>query len=412
MSAISAQNKRHAWMAFGSVCATLIVFVGIAYNCMGIYADPVTTELGITRAQYMLLMTIAVMTNGLINLLLYGRIEEKFGLRVMMVAGGISTSLSFFLFSFAQNLTMLYVGGFFLGLGLSVQTNNTLNTAINHWFKKRMGTLVSVANTCGSVTGIIAATVIALVIGSLGWRMGFLATGIIGVVATVIIAFLYKGDPKRLGERPLWADEVGSEDAPAEEEDGVSYARMIKAPSFWVLALLYFLSGLVCYAIYGSLSLFAVDNGYPDAQGTIVSVALLACTISCIPLGWVCDKLGSKWLFVICMACIAVAAFIFQMGNLGIVSLYIAAIIAGIGYNANNIPHGVSMKEAAGSLEFSRKLGILIFFNFIGVSLGPTVLNLLYDAMGSYTVGLYAAIGAAAVVAIASFFGTKRISDK
>lgn len=400
------QNGKHAWMAFGSICVMCIVWIGIAYKCMGLYADPVTADLGITRSQFMLVMTVVVATNALVNLFAYGTIEERLGIRKILVTGGLLATAALVVWSQVQNLAMLYLGGFLFGLAMSMLTNNTVATAISHWFKRKMGTYISLANTFGSISGIIFAIVIAALIAAVGWRTGFLVTAIISAAATIVVFLLYKGDPEDLGERPLYADDA---ETASEGADGCSYKRMLKAPTFWLLGVTYLCSGLICYGLFGSLALFAVDFGYADSQGLMVSIALLASTITMVPFGALCDKIGTKWMLAICMVCMIVAGVALQMDSLPVVALFAVAAIIGAGYNANNVPMGVSVMEAFGSLEYSKKLGVVIAFNFAGVAFGPTVLSLFYDMTGSFDSGLMLYMVLAAVVVIGGFVGTRRI---
>lgn len=90
---------------------------------------------------------------------------------------------------------------------------------------------------------------------------------------------------------------------------------------------------------------------------------------------------------------------------------YAAAAFIGAASDACQLPFGISVREAFGSREYSKKLGVIAAFDFIALALGPSVMTMFYDALGNYDLAmiLFLFLGIAGAGAI--HLGTKRAKE-
>lgn len=393
-------------MAFSSICLMVVVWTGICYNTTTLYADPVVNALGITRAEFMVTFTIVALTNTFFSLFLYGQIEARLGIRRVLLLGGLLGTAAYVAFTFVSSIPMLYLGGLLYGLALSFIGGNSTAAGIGYWFKKKMGRYISIVEMVSNAVGIVATIVIGALILAIGWRQAFGVTAIISLVGVIAVVLLYKGTPAQLGEKPMYADEAAS-DAP-QEETGITYKQVFKKPQFFLLAVGYFFTGFTVYSVLGDIPLFAVDYGYGDTANLFVSVALVASVITMVPLGELCDRAGSRVMVALALVCTIINLIVFQMPNLPIWAMYVTAALAGVAFNANLIPMGISVREAFGDRDFSKKVGTVSGFSFAGVAFGPTILNLFYGAFGGYTLGLMVYVVLAAIALVCMWFGTRK----
>lgn len=391
-----ARQKRYARQSFAAICIMIVTWTGIQWSCMNLYAAPVTAELGISRTQFMLSLSIPSLISAFVSLLAYGTIESRVGIRRMMLIAGVLDTLAFLCWALMHSLVLLYVGATLYGFGVTLVGYNTVSAGVNRWFKQRMGSLVGVANTMANAAGIVFSLVIAWFIASIGWRYSFLASAGVSAVATVVCFALYKGNPEDVGVRPMYADapegdgqtggaQGGAQAAGAAfQEEGVPFLDALRTLRMWMLALGFLLLGMATYALMSTLPLFAVDLGYSGLQGQVVSVSLLACAVMLVPLGMICDRFGTRWGIFLCCAFTLVAAVLLCLPQLPVAGMMLAAVCVGAGYSACSTTAGVGAKETFGDVDFSKKLGIFSGLMYIGFAIGPAAANSAYDATGTY----------------------------
>ncbi|MEC4174837.1 MFS transporter [Adlercreutzia sp. R7] len=408
---MSQGTKRYAYLALASICIMQVIWVGIGWNSLSLYAAPITEEWGISRAAFMLTITLVAACNTIVSMFFYGQLAEKLGLRKLIIVGGVLCTAGLAVFSFAEGIPLLYLAGVLFGTGCALLNNNAVNAVCNAWFQKNTGTYMSIASTFGSVAGIVAATAVAALILVTGWRPSLLVIAAISVVGMVVCFILYKGSPDQLGVAPMGADEAGSQGgaASAAEETGPSYSEMLKTGKFWALAIVMLIVGVVGYAILANIPLLVGDFGFPELSGTALSVALAASAICLIPFGRVLDKLGSRVMIAICFAFLIVAMVIMMIGAVSLPMVYVVAALVGAAYDMCMTAPGIAVMDAFGRKDYAKKMGTLCGFCYAGVALGPTVMNVFFDlGGGSYTTAFIAFIVLAVIGIVAIFPLTNR----
>ena len=409
-------------MAFAAICVMAVMWTGIQFNCMNLYAAPVVEDLGITRTQFMVVLSIPAVISAAISLFCFGAIEQRIGIRKMMLIGGILNTFSFLSWTFMNSVWMLYLGGALYGFGCGITAYTCVSAAVNRWFKQRIGTLVGVANSLGSAAGIVFAVLIAALISAVGWRYSFALCTVASALCVAVCVTLYKGSPEELGVPAMYEGAQEGDGDIAESDDDsdngrgrltaldasqdVPFSKALHMPRLWFLALGYLLLGMTTYALMSTLPLFALDMGFGDSQGLVVSVSLFAVAAAMVPLGIICDRFGTRWGIALASVLMVVASLMtaagltMQPSSMPLVGLLIIAVCAGSAYSASGVTVGVGVKELLGEVDFSKKLGVCSGCLYIGLALGPAITSLVYDVIGSYTPALsgYAILSIAMVV--------------
>ena len=338
-------SSAYAWKAFAAICIMAVMWTGIQFNCMNLYAAPVVEDLGISRSQFMLVLSIPGVISAAISLFCFRAIEQRIGIRKMILVGGTLNTLSFLSWTFMNSIWMLYLGGTLYGLGCGITAYTCVSAAVNRWFKQRIGTLVGVANSLGSAAGIVFAVVIAALIAALGWRYSFALCAAMSALSVVVCVTLYKGSPEELGVPAMYANQAQDDGSEAQASRGkgafiagaaeaaatqdLPFNQVLRTSRLWVLALGYLLLGTATYALMSTLPLFALDLGYGDLQGQVVSASLFAVAAAMVPLGVLCDKLGTKWGIALASVLMMVAALALRATSMSFAVLMLVAICAG-----------------------------------------------------------------------------------
>lgn len=409
------KSSAHAWMALAAMCLMCATWTGVTGNTISLFADPVVNDLGITRTLYMLgLSTITGITNGLISMFLFGRIYGKIGIKKMMLIGGFIGSLGFLSFGLARNFAMILLGGILFGAGCCFNFGTTLSIVIASWFKEKIGTYMSLAQTLGSVVGIICTTLYAILIARAGWRAGFFTTVAICLVTTFVLQILFKGESKDLGESPMYAEETDSRQSQgqAEEEDGISFRQSLHNPRYYLLLVTIALICVLCYGPFGNMVLIASDLGYGALSGTMLSAALLASAVSLTACGVIVDKFGTRWMVTLVLALVGGALLIYRLRLDSAVTMYLSALMLGVGYNGCLLPGNIATRELLGSRDYGKKVAVSGAAALAGIALGPSVMSAFYDATGSYDLGYTVCLAGCVVCIFAIFPLTRRVKEQ
>lgn len=410
---VNMQNSKsafHAKMAVLTTCIMLFTWVGLCWNCLSLYADPIISEWGIMRTQFMVIFTIMSMANAVMNMFFYGKLQDRFGARKLILIGGPVATIGFLLIALSQNLPLFYIGGFLFGISVCGLNNNPVTVIISEWYRKNVGKMVGIPQTVSSVSGIIFSIVFAAIIRNLGWRIPMWITVAVSGLSVLIISIIYKGSPEEVGEKPMYADEV--EDVAVEEEDGIVFKSVFKTPQFYFLAVGYLLFPTVAMGVLSNLPLLAGDFGFAELSGTINAAALVASAAFFIPGGAIIDKKGTKWMVVLCCSVLVAALMLLRFASPNLIMMFLIAVFIGVGYDVCTIAFGISVREAFGSKEYGSKLGIISAFVYIGLAFGPSVMTLFYDAAGSYNAAFVVFAILAVVGTVCIFFGTKRVENQ
>lgn len=402
------KNAVYAKKALAASCLMLCMWVGLWWNCITLYGDPIIAEWGILRTQFMLVTTIMALTNAVMQMFFYGRIQAAIGTRKYIMCSGIVCTCAVALMASSRGLLTFYLGAFLFGTMVGGITNNPVTEILNSWYKKDVGKLIGIAQTASSIAGIVFSIVIAVLVRQAGWRIPVWMTAALGGVTTFLILMLYKGSPKDLGEQPLHQEE---QKETSEKEDGISYKRIFKTPQFFCLLVGYILVPMVAQGALSNLPLLTADLGYGELSGTFLSAALVASAIFFVPAGVIIDKAGTKWMVTVSVIFLVIAFALLLWGKSSLWVTYAAAAFIGAASDACQLPFGISVREAFGSREYSKKLGVIAAFDFIALALGPSVMTMFYDALGNYDLAmiLFLFLGIAGAGAI--HLGTKRAKE-
>ncbi len=217
------------------------------------------------------------------------------GPKVVIALGGILVGLGWTINSYADTLTMLYIGAIFSGIGAGFIYATCVGLAVK-WFPDRRG--LAVGLTAAGFGAGAALTVIPIrhMIASDGYAVTFFDFGIgQGVLLFIIAWFLRMPEP---GEAPAPVS------TKAVQQSARSYtpAEVLRSPVFWLLYVMFVMissSGLMAAA---QLALIASDFGMDKTVliggASVLTVALIADSLangSARPFfGWVSDQIGRE----------------------------------------------------------------------------------------------------------------------
>jgi ACS family hexuronate transporter-like MFS transporter len=121
-----------------------------------------------------------------------GWLADRIGVRKMLFLGTFTAGFFALLVFVAQNLASILVILFLIGLGCGCFPTAAMK-AIVQWFQVReRGTAIGINQTAMNIAGILTASTLPALALSLGWRVGFVATGVVSIGFAVVSYVLYR----------------------------------------------------------------------------------------------------------------------------------------------------------------------------------------------------------------------------
>lgn len=181
----------------------LSALVGIAlclsplpYWALIVIGNSLTAEFGWTREQWtsgLLFMTAGVLSGAPI----VGLLTDKFGARRVLLPSIIFLGIGVALFSqMTANITVFYTIFYFTAVLGSGTLPITWSKAIVNNFDRYRGLALGIALTGTGLYGFLAPGFIGAIIKSVDWRMAYLAVGLLPILLSFPLAFIFFKDKK------------------------------------------------------------------------------------------------------------------------------------------------------------------------------------------------------------------------
>ncbi|HXH84598.1 MAG TPA: MFS transporter [Candidatus Tectomicrobia bacterium] len=382
----------------------VIVAVGIAVTCVGfgammsltVFLQPIASAMGWSRT--------AVSTAALLNFLamgaaafLWGALSDRFGARVVVLAGGLLLGLGLVTASRATTLAQFQLlFGVIVGAAAgSLYAPMTATTT--RWFTRNRTLAVALVSAGLSFGSTFIAPLARWLISTWDWRTAMLVLGDLAWLVIVPAAFLVRNPP------PVPADAVAS--AGGEAGPGLTVGQALRTPQFAAIAFTHF----ACCAAHSGpifhMVTHAIDQGVPAmAAATVLSVAGLASFSGKIACGLVADRVGAKQTLVAGLALQAVAITMY-LGTRDLAGFYGVALVFGFAYGGVMPLYAVIVREYFGARIVGATFGAVSTAATLGMAIGPVAGGWLYDGLGGYAWMFIAssAIGLSAVAIALTF---------
>jgi len=248
-------RKKHllAWLIFGllSIPYLMVYFHRVA---PAVVADRLMADfhlsgavMGNLAAIYFYVYTLMQVPAGLL--------ADSLGPRWTIFVGMVISGTGSLIFGWAPSLAVAYLGRFLVGLGVSVIFVSILKI-VSHWFSPRQfGTMSGITLLVGNAGAVLAATPLAYVVTMWGWRISFVAVGMISLAVAFIVLFVVRDTPAESGFAPPQGESTSTMQADFRGILG-ALRRVIGNRQSWPPFVVFF-------GIYGTLMAFQGVWGIP-----------------------------------------------------------------------------------------------------------------------------------------------------
>jgi OPA family sugar phosphate sensor protein UhpC-like MFS transporter len=378
-SEIDSTYRRHRWSV---VLATTFGY-GMYYLCrlsINVMKKPIIDQGLFTEAQIGIIGSALLFTYAA-GKFVNGFLTDRVNIRRFMATGIFISAIINLLLGFNKAfyafIILWGVNGWFQSMGAAPSV-----VAITRWFSnKERGTYYGIWSTSHNLGESATFILTSFIVSFAGWRLGFEAVGIIGILASMfILRFLYEA-PAAEGLPPIGEyknDQTGT----ASTSKSVSSLQLsvLKNPLIWVLALSSSLIYVARYSINSwGIFFLQTQKGYTAIQASsIISVSSVCGIVGTFLSGIISDKFfqGRRNVPVLIfgtMNAISLAVFLFNPADrlwLDIAAMVFFGLSIGVQvcFLGGLMAIDIAPKKASGAV-----LGIIGIASYIGAGIQDIV---------------------------------------
>jgi MFS family permease len=317
---------------------------------------------------------------------LIGRIVDRFGARKVIVPTTVIFGLTVISFKYSStSLWQLYA--FFILIGF-IGTGTApvpYGIVVSRWFDKRRGLALGLMMMGLSTGAILMPPIAQRMITLFGWRTAYAVVGFVVLAISVpIVGIFLKDSPEKIGLQPDGLPQLNTNPDERTERQGVSWPVARTQSAFWFLATAFFLVGASVHACVIHLVPMLTDHGISVERAAFASSLLgVALLIGRVFTGFFLDRFFGPYVAMLLFSGVAVGIFLLSTGTGGSLAL-LAAFLVGLGMGAEADIIAYLTSRYFGLRSFGEIYGYLFATFTLAGALGPVLMGVGFDHLGSY----------------------------
>ncbi|MBX9590597.1 MAG: MFS transporter [Hyphomonadaceae bacterium] len=364
-------ESAYAWARL--VASLLLGTIGSIGMWAVVVALPaVQADFNVARADASLPYTLAMLGFGG-GAVLIGRLVDRFGVVIPVVAATLIMGLAFIASGLAPSLLLFAVANLLIGFGSSASFA-PLMADISHWFTRRRGIAVAICASGNYLGGAIWPPIVQRIIETSGWRANQMIVGVVCIAMMLPLALVLR---RRLAPQQVEAQDMAAASASA------SLGLHPRA-----LFALLCLAGISCCVAMSMPQVHIVaycgDLGYGVARGAeMLSLMLGFGIISRIASGFIADRIGAVATLLVGSVLQGVALLLYLLFD-GLTPLYVISALFGL-FQGGIVPmYAIIVREYFPPNQTGTLVGLVIMSTILGMALGGWVSGAIFDMTGSY----------------------------
>jgi MFS family permease len=407
----------YGWIIVGIVITSMVLIYGTRH-AFSVFFPPVLDEFGWSRGSTALMLSLNLLTYGLMAPLA-GSLGDRWKPHRIMPIGVAMLSLATIGCAFVSQLWHFYLlFGFLMPAASAFSGWPLLGPALVNWFSKRRGLVLGLGQLGGGLS-FTYGVLVEFVISRLGWRGAFFAVGgILVIVLMPLYLFFLHYRPENKGLKAYGTEEVPNQaltDETAEVKltpsPGWTLGEATRTYQLWFMVLAQLLFwGIGCYMVLAHQVKFAEDVGYSSTFaasvfalfGIFMALGQLSAALS--------DWIGREKTITLAvvLAIVALVALISVRDTSQPWLLYVYAVCFGFGAGLASPTIFAGVADLFYGRHYGAISGLILTGFGIGGIIGPWLGGYIYDVTGSYFSAFVFAIVCFGLSAIAYWIAAPR----
>ncbi len=365
----------YGWVVVGAAALITGVGVGSLFS-LGIFLKPIEESMGWSRTGISTIALLNWIFMG-VGSLLWGALSDRYGTRIVALAGGGLLGLGLVLSSQVDALWQLHLT-FGLMVGLAVGAFYApLTATATRWFTTNRGLAVALVSSGIGLGVLVVSPLSRWIISLADWRVAMLILGDLAWFLIIPAALLIREHPGDVGVTARGG-------APRDGEPAFSAGQVARSPQFWAISVTHF----ACCAAHSGpifhMVTHAIDQGVGAmTAATVLSVSGLASVVGRIATGLLADRFGAKRTLIAGLGLQAVMVLLYLYAREA-GTFYGLALFFGAAYGGVMPLYALLTREYFGEKVMGTAYGGVFLVSTLGMGLGSFAGGWVYDQLGSY----------------------------
>ena len=379
----------YGWWVVFTASVFHALFGGLYHTGISLYFLPFKRAFEISSTQLSIAFAVRSLEGGLEGPFV-GYLVDKIGPRPIVWFGVVTGGVGFMLLAFTHSFPMfllVFLG--FLTIGFSTPFHG-ITASINHWFKRRLGTAMSLATVGSAVGGVLITPLIAWLILSFGWRAAAMTSGVLILVIGMPLSLLIRV-PKE--NEALQEEEP---DSPSLLVDSTGFdgdftvREALRTKTYWLLSLSIGLRLMAQSALMVHVVPMLVSRGNSEGVAAIlVSLLSLVRLPAIIGAGIISDKWSRARTSSLAMLSGLAAGVVILLGPSGLLTGVAFAFLFAGAQSCNSVTWAL-VGQFFGRKNFGTLRGGVTLVQSLMSTAGPLGAGIVFDLTGNYTVAFVA----------------------
>lgn len=412
MNAGVSRGAYYGWRVVAALFVVGMMVYGGGLYAFTVFIPALTTEFGLNRATTGGLVSIFWLTAPLTVLGSY--LAVRLGSYRVIVAGVVLAALCMMAIGLANSVVVMFALRALMGFAKILMACG-VNVMAAVWFRRRFGLAIALCYAGWHFGGLVLAPLTQFLIDQVGWRHTSLIMGslICLVGLPPLMAWARKGSPAALG---LGLDgdllQTPETNAPGRGVSGgvnePYSSTAFPRTTFWLAVAVTVLGGVAYGGLLAHEVAFISDRPVPHPIAALsLSLTAGAAIVGAVGVGHLSDRWPYRLTMILELGVMvaSVCGFLLFLQTSNAAVLLASALAFGIsvgGFDTCVVSH---LRRQVETKAFSRVYGLWYFFYLATLFSGPILIGAVYDAFGSYRLGLYlmiACIGGAMIAVAAT----------
>jgi MFS family permease len=374
--------------AFYGYVIVVAAFLSMAVTSGAIFSfsvffAPLQAEFGWTRAITSSAFSLNMLVQGMLGIAV-GRLNDRFGPRLILTLSGILLGVGFILVSRIHALWQLYLlYGVVIGIGVSGGPVPLMST-VARWFRARRGLMTGIVMAGFGLGAMTVPPFADWLIRTTSWRWSFVVVGIVLLVAVPLAAQFLRRDPAVMGLQPHGGHEsIDGRHVPTTRS--MPFSAAVRTRQLWLVVAAFGGFGFAVQTVMVHVVIHARGLGLCPSTAAAIMTAIGALGIvGRVGVGSLADRYGAKRLLVSQYALLSLSLF-FLANASSLWGIFACALVFGFAFGGIVPLNSHIVAEMFGLRAHGALLGATGISIGIGGALGPVFTGHCYDVLGSYT---------------------------
>ena len=363
------------------------------FPVLGLFLEPMTSELGWSRASYALPLTIGTILGGFGGAIT-GPMIDRYGPRWIMTAAAITVGGSFALTGAVQEYWQYFV----LQIVTRFVTVSTffmvVGVVLPKWFIAQRGRAAAISGLGGRIGQFLTPIFVGAIILSQGWRSAWAGLGLVVWIVAIPPVLFLRNTPEEMGLLPdgvdpakaaAGASTTAGEARPRVREASFTLRQALRTRSFYLMTLGQTTLALVISGLHFHWFAYMSSRGLSgDVAVTSIAVSALAGIPSSLLAGFLSERVHVRYILIVTSLGFGASVVMLLYTSTPLMA-YAYGITLGVFSGVMFTVTLVIYADYFGAAHLGAIRGAVSPIQSITNASGPLVTAIAYDAAGSYT---------------------------